>query len=582
MLFAIFMMALFLDLSPLLSYPIWGSDTGEYYYLTSYLVNNGHLLLNGYQGWGFAYQEFPGIFILGGAVAGAYGASPLISLEIVVPFIGALATFPLFLLFRRMFERDSVALLAAAIGAVLFPRLFILAHPVPDTLGDFLAIGALWMFVEQRRDVRWFVPLILCSLALVISHHLSSYFFLISAAGIVTGLELITPKRWSVRFPAREYAFLAGFSAVLFAYWIDYAIDFRSIIEEGVPFIHLSATGLGALLAASTMGLLLLLAFMVHLRRTVLARTRSIMRAKWPTRFKVARDATILSILVFGGAAVLVFFPIPGTGQKIPAIDLLFFAPLLAIVPLSAGGISVSAGARLGPAPYAWLIALLLSATAAAITNSQALPVERHTEYVVAAFSLIAAMGFGSLVARADRSWRTLAPIGVCVVLLLAANAYIAFPPPQLSDGFQEGFTVQDVALAQWGAVALPAGTVLASDHRLSDLYFGFSGNPATWSTTCSLFLGNSSECPYYPGTAIQAAFAELNSSFAPHTLRPVDVVAIDSTMVTTGVALDPSQEALPLNQSMLTFLEGTHFALIYQNGEQEIWLFTGDPVSSP
>lgn len=567
------LMALFVGLEPLLTFPIWGSDTGEYYYLTQSLVSTGHLLLNGYQGWGFGYPDFPGIFILGGAVSSAAGISPLLSLEYVVPTVGALATLPLFLLFRRLYARDSVALLGAAFAAVAFPRVFILSHPVPDTLGDFFAIGALWLFVEQRRDTRWLVPLALVAAALVVSHHLSSYFFLVAATGLVVGLELVAPRHWSVKFPLREFVILGLFAVGLFSYWTFYATSFEPVLIGGIPGVHITnLTLLASVFALATLGVLVGLALLVRLRRGLLAGRRNLVHPRWPTRRKLIRDATILGVLVFGGASLIVLFPIPGTGQSVPAVDLLWFAPLLLLVPLSAGGVPTSAMARLGPAPYALLVAVVLSGTFAGITGSQALPVERHAEWAVIAFSLVTAIALGGVAARiGDASGRKAIMVGA-LVLLVGVNAALAYPPPQLTDGFQEGFTAQDIGVASWMSTLLPQGSVLASDHRLSDLYFGLSGNPATWYTTCHLFLGTAAECTPYPGNATQATLSELNASKAPFKPERVDAIAVDSVMVTDGVALDPSKPALPMNSTQLTFLEGPLFVLLYENGLQEVW----------
>jgi hypothetical protein len=566
-------LALFVGLEPLLTYPIWGSDTGEYYYLTQYLVNHGSLLVNGYTGWGSGYPDFPGIFILSGAVAEATGLPTLVSLQYVVPVIGALATAPLFLLFRRLFHSDGVALLGAATAAVVFPRVFILSHPTPDTLGDFLAIGALWMFVEQRRDVRWLVPLSLISMALIMSHHLSSYFFLLSAVGILVGLEFMAPRRWSLRFPAREFVFLGGFATALFTYWGFYATAFsQQILPQGIPSLHLSFQGLAVLLGAATIVGLFVLAILVHLRRTRLGVGRTPLYLRWPTSRKLYRDASILAVLIFGSICVMLFIPIPGTGQTFLPLDVLWFAPFLLLVPLTAGGIPTSSASRIGFAPYMWLIAFLISIAASVAANSQALPVGRNVEYVAIALSLIAAIAVGGMIARLDTPLKRRSAVVGAVVLMVGLNAALAYPPPQLTLGFQEGFDYQDLAMASWASSSLPPQSVLASDHRLSDLYFGLSGNPATWSTTCHLFLGNSSACNSYDGT--ETAIQELASTYAPHEHKAVDAVAVDQTMVSSGVALDPSQPALPMNSTALAFLQGPHFTLLYENGAQEVWWY--------
>jgi hypothetical protein len=570
---AVLFLALFIGLEPLLTYPIWGSDTGEYCYLTQYLTTHGSLLVNGYTGWGSGYPDFPGIFILSGAVAESTGISSLVSLEYVVPILGALATVPLFLLFRRLFHNDGVALLGAAIAAVVFPRVFIISHPTPDALGDFLAISALWMFVEQRRDVRWFIPLTAVSVALIMSHHLSSFYFLLSAIGIMVGLELVAPRRWSLRFPMREFAFIGGFVATLFAYWGLYATAFsQQIIPQGIPSLHLSLGSLFILLGAGTIVGLVFLAVLVHLRRTRLGVGRSPLHLRWPTTRKLYRDASILTVLAFGGVCALIFVPIPGTGQTFLPLDVIWFTPFLLLVPLTAGGIPTSSASRLGFAPYVWLIAIFFVVAFSAATNSQALPVSRSVEYVAIALSLMVSVAVGGLIGRLDTPMRRRAAVVGAVVLLVGLNAVTAYPPSQLTLGFQEGFTYQDLAEASWAASSLPAHSVMASDHRLSDLYFGLSGNNATWSTTCHLFLGNTSACNSYDGN--ETAVQELASTLAPHSHQPVDAVAVDQTMVSSGVALDPSQPALPMNSTALAFLQGPSFTLLYENGAQEVWWY--------
>lgn len=195
------LLLVFLALEPYFSYAVFGSDTGEYYRLTVDLVTTGSLPHGAaYAGWGSAYPDFPGIYLIAGGGAGALGIDPFSALSILIPVIAVLSVFPLFLLFRRLYPHDTVALLAAAVSSVAMPRLFSIAHPAPLALGDFLCVGALWMLVESRRDVRWYVPLSLVGGALILTHHLSSYFFVVSALGGVFLLEMWRPGLWSRRF----------------------------------------------------------------------------------------------------------------------------------------------------------------------------------------------------------------------------------------------------------------------------------------------------------------------------------------------------------------------------------------------
>ena len=120
--------------------------------------------------------------------------------------------------------------------------------------------------------------------------------------------------------------------------------------------------------------------------------------------------------------------------------------------------------------------------------------------------------------------------------------------------------------MVTWMAREMAPGSVLAADYRLSDLYFGFSGNPATWSNAGPLFLS--------PNRT--AALQQLAGTRAPSRTLPIDLVAVDATMRTTGVALNPSSLALPMASQALTRFSEPPFVVVYENGPQEVWWVDG------
>ena len=113
------------------------------------------------------------MFEISAATAGATGAGVLPTLQVVAPVLSALAVVPLFLAFRRFVANDTVAILGATLGALFMPRIFSVAHPAPLALGDFFVIAMVWMFLESRREVRWYLPLGVTAGALIVTHHLS-------------------------------------------------------------------------------------------------------------------------------------------------------------------------------------------------------------------------------------------------------------------------------------------------------------------------------------------------------------------------------------------------------------------------
>jgi len=574
---AVALLLVFLALEPFLSYALFGSDTGEYFRLTSDLLTTGALPHgSAYTGWGTSYPDFPGIYLLAGAGAGSLGLDPFSALTVIIPVVAVLSFFPLFLLFRRLYPHDTVALLAAAVASVAMPRLFSIAHPAPLALGDFLCVAALWMLVESRRDRRWLLPLALTGGALIVTHHLSSYLFAVSALGGILLLELWRPGLWSRRFPTRELGFVAVFLTATFVFWFYGTTSFVSqVLSHGLAnasYIGFAAfEGLGLTAVLVTAGL-------IRLRRSRFRSAKPWVRL--PSDRSLVRDAVAIAIVVFGGVAVVVFVPIPGTGQTTSAMAILWFAPILGLGLLCAGSRRALTPARLGPFALSWLGALGLSAgtmlALAAVGAAYDQPTlkslaatisaYRHVEYLMIPVGLLVAVCTARLVTRAaDRGGhRALFAASVAVVVLVAANAAIVYPPQSDFGGFEEGLTRGDAALWMWVGIAAPPAWVVASDHRLSSMIFGFDGNPATWVAGSGLFTG----------TSWSTAAAELRSVGTPDPAhsKPVDLVAVDSVMY-TGVALDPANLALPLSSAAIGWFETAPFVPLYENGREVVYL---------
>lgn len=572
-------LVVFLSLEPYLSFSLFGSDSGEYYRLTSALVATGHLPTGGaYIGWGTAYPDFPGIFLLAGAGAESFGISTFDALTIIIPVVAALSFFPLFLLFRRLFPKDEVALLGAAFAAVMMPRVFSIAHPAPLALGDFLCVAALWMFVESRRDTRWYLPLSVTGAALIVTHHLSTFFFILSALGGLLLLELWRPGLWSRRFPTRELLFIGGLSTATLLYWFYGTHAFvATVLGPGLGgsvlagFLPLEA---GAILAVVLVGLI------IRSRRGWSRPQRSWVRL--PADRSLFRDLILLTVLIFGGIAIVVFVPLPGTSQLTTPAAIFWFTPVFIVGILTAGTRRTPTVSRMGPFSVTWTAALgigcavTLLATYLATSSSivEAIPASRYVEYLLIPIGLMAAIGAARLVARAgDRGGRrALVAASVAILVVVAANAAIVYPPQADFGGFQEGYTVADSGLWMWAGTngsGIPMNQVVASDHRLSSAIFGFDGNRATWGSTPSLFTGSN----------WTQAEAELESSPAPHTNYPVAYVVVDSVMY-TGVALNPAGAALPLSPSAIQWFSGLPFVPVYENGQNVIYLVDSSTLS--
>jgi asparagine N-glycosylation enzyme membrane subunit Stt3 len=219
-------------LSPLWSFLYWGSDTGEYFAIAKDLLRTQHISTT-YYGWGVTYPYFPGMFFLQGGLVGLGGLDLPTVLNLLVPVLGALAVLPVFLIGHRVSGEASVALFAAAVLAGAIPHVYTTAHPAPATLGDLLALTGLVLFLRLRADGRSMVPLLLVTAALIATHHLSVYFFLLMVFGTILIRGFVAPWRQTYG-SRREVAFAGTLLGGTVAYWLGYATAFRDYILPDV------------------------------------------------------------------------------------------------------------------------------------------------------------------------------------------------------------------------------------------------------------------------------------------------------------------------------------------------------------
>src|SRR6266704_5496832 len=222
---AIVLGAIAVRLSPLWSFLYWGSDTAEYFSILRGLVRTGHVSTI-YPGWGVTYPFFPGVFFPQAGLAELGGLDVPTVLNLLVPVMGAFAVVPMFLLAVRIARDDRIGLFAATFLAGAIPHAYTTAHAAPATLGDLLALTGLVLFLRLRTDRRAMTPLLLVSGALVFTHHLSLYFFILMVLGALVIRGLARPWRTDAE-SSRQVTFAVVLIGGTFAYWFGYATAFR-------------------------------------------------------------------------------------------------------------------------------------------------------------------------------------------------------------------------------------------------------------------------------------------------------------------------------------------------------------------
>ncbi len=544
---AVVFAAVFLRLSPLLSFAFWGSDVGEYFTILRTLTVTGRLPTT-YYGWGITYPYFPGMFLAQASpvLLGAIGVPAAI--DLIVPVLGALAVLPFFLIGVEVTGDARIGLLAAAVLAVAMPHAYTTSHTAPASLGDLFAVAGLLLFLRLRRDPRVLLPLVLVASAVILTHHLSAYFLLIMVFAGFLIRNLVRPVVRSAGL-WREVGVLGFYSVALFAFWASVPPFWNQVLRNvsGIPWWLLPA--LFPVLVAVLAGLILA-------RRRVGWR----FRPRQPDLRHAVRMLTLTAAFLAAFSIFIAIGAIPSTTISVPPEVLLAFLPFLALLAFSAPGRAFLDFARNGLEVNSWLLALLGSAVVGIVAAPLVLIPYRHMEYIVMPLGLFAAVGFVATVDLLGGSGRRKAAAIAAAGVLLAGNALIAIPPPALVAGWQEGVSAGVVDGALWGR-GYESG-LLAADHRASTVFFGFAGINATWDTTGAPFLA-----PKFLAAEPGLAYVQ-----APAGNFRVSYVWLDQD-TKSGVQLLPWERATPMSSSAIAKFSASPFIKVYDSGYGQMYL---------
>ena len=542
---AIVLGAIAVRLAPLWSFLYWGSDTAEYFSILRNLVRTGHVPTT-YYGWGVTYPYFPGVFFPQAGLVEVGGLDLPTVLNLLVPVIGALAVLPMFLLAVRIARDDRIGLFAAAFLAGAIPHAYTTAHSAPATLGDVLALTGLILFLRLRTDRRAMAPLLLVSGALIVTHHLSLYFFILMVLGALVIRGLARPWRTDAE-SSRQVTFAVVLIGGTFAYWFGYATAFRESILPDVDIQPwwLLFVGFAAGVAA--------------LAGLIAARTRLAWRYR-PTFPRLAPSASACAAAsgtLFVIGVVTVVSVVPGTSFRVPVAGLLYFVPLAILMSFSASGRKFLDLEREGIHPNAWLVALLLSAVVGIVAAPRVLIPYRHPEYLMIPFAVFAGVGFFRLLDLGGlRARKRYAVLAVCGGLLLA-NGLTGIPPPSTLAGWREGTIPAALDPAYWARDHVSG--LLVSDHHGSSTVFGFGGINATWDRT---------RTPFTHPVWDPADFSGIES---PSGTKNGTYVWIDRDME-AGVRLTPWEAAVPMDPAVIAKFDNAPFIKVFDNGYARLY----------
>jgi hypothetical protein len=550
--------AIFLRVLPSLLNAAWGCDFGIYYGLTNSFVSSGELYAESTI-WGGAYQFFPVLYAITGSVHWLTGIDIITLMPKFVPIFGGLSIFLFYFVVFELLKDRKKALLSSLFLAVLPFHVYQTSQAAPLTLGHFFYMLSFLLFIKSRTSKRYIFPLFVSSALLILTHHLTMYFYIITILSVVF-IENSRNTTWIKSF-RMDILYIFIVSGCTFAYW--------SIVATPV---YTGFMNYKLLIGSFTLSSNEIIIIFYGLLLAMIASIPLIRRVKpvqIPQKSLSSSPPLLFIVILFsilGIIAIISSLNLPWAIIYLTPKSVLYSLPLLIIISLGFVGLyhikQIPNWQILG----GWLFPLFFSFTYGIITLNRTILPHRHLEYIMAPLSIFAIFGIYSLgkydyssiiILKSHIIKRRKILYPFAVVLLVATNAASVYPSYLAWEALEESYetiTDDNLVVIQWIDQNLDHNTsVIAADHRLSLL-----ANAVGFNTTRdqAIYLWNTSNVVLYIDELFGVQF---NYSKVTH-------VMVDSIMRNHVVHIGfDGKKSFMTNESYEKFFEKP-FELLYRN----------------
>jgi len=317
-------------------YAVWGCDSGIYVGIANRVVETGEFFPP-YYGWGGSYNEFPILYAIVALTNWITGIDVIVIMPKLIPIFGAFTVFIFYFIVKELTDNKKIALLSALILSVSAFHVYQLSHAAPLVMGHFFMMLSIYFFIKFRKNIKYLIPLIISSLILIMSHHFSTYIFLLSLISIVA-FENIYQKHWTISLK-KDIFYIILVSAITFSYWGFVAKTvFDRFMKNSLSFIGVKINPIFLILIFYLL-LLGLLIFIKYFRKLDLIKD-----VKVPS-LKFIKIKFSISMIVFLG--IMIFFTVvnvPQVNVKFTPLTIIYSLPLLIIVSLAVTGLAAEEG----------------------------------------------------------------------------------------------------------------------------------------------------------------------------------------------------------------------------------------------
>ena len=407
----------------------------------------------------------------------------------LAPIFGGLSVLIFYFIVKELTGDEKTALLSSLVLAVLPFHAYQTSHASPLTMGHFFMMTSIYLFIKYRQDHRYVVPLFISTILLIMSHHFTTYFFLISLISIVF-FENLSQRKWtnSIKIDIM-YILLA--SVLIFSYWAFVATPvYESFMNNRIT--------IGSIPISSMMVIIVFyLVFFASLALIMLKRKLNIFieKKELNSRKNITRFALTIAIC-FIGMGIFTFIKMPWTNVQFTALTIIFSIPLVAIFGFAVVGFSRMKFIKNGYFIRGWLIAILLSFLYGILNSNWVFYPHRHLEYMMIPLSVMSIYGIRDIFLRVGNDSTIIETVKklpqiekvianyssparlmkkrqvlylFVVVIIVTTNAVSIYPSHVSLNASYEAITNEDLAVVDWMGENLDKNNcIVASDHRLA------------------------------------------------------------------------------------------------------------------
>ena len=194
----------------------WGCDFGIYFGITKTIAET-KVLFPPYTGWGSSYNEFPVLYLINAFAHWLTGLDVIIIMPKLTPIFGGLSVLVFYFIVNELTENKKIAILSSLFFAVMPFHVYQTSHASPLTLGHFFIMLSLYFFIKFRKKTIYLIPLLISTVLLIMSHHLSTYFYLITIIGIIFIENVCSKNKTSTYKKDILYSYVL--TGLTFTYW---------------------------------------------------------------------------------------------------------------------------------------------------------------------------------------------------------------------------------------------------------------------------------------------------------------------------------------------------------------------------